>query len=728
MSEPVTLPYLVALRAIPRWCRWRREQNARGTLTKRPDQSTSDIAECRDWETVAYSWGPSVNGKRQRGAPRPCNDAEGAGFVMTGGVALPGGTWLVALDIDSCVDDAGVIAPEVERLLDTFASATEVSPSGYGLRVWCAVRATLEQLRTLRATLRGTWKPRLPSKGAEVQAFTLAGYATVSGDHLDGTPTEIREVPWGTLQALMGSHATAAGAPSPKGYGAEPTFDELREGALEWSKGAQLIAAEWEGLDYESASEAYFALATVLLRAARGWQGPVVEFLLAETNWGLGLAPESRDPGKYERRKWVAAEVARAAAKGAGSQPAAELFEPVEEEEGEKAGPTAAGGPDTLSLADLSEEHAASPPSPGAAASADPTAPAPETPADSSRLPEPRRETNAADRWRSRSVAELYGRGRPREIWQRLLPAGGLAVWYGAPKSGKTYLALGLGLAIAEGRPYLGRRTLPGRVLYLAGEGVMGVADKVAAAIGPERARDHADPIHLQFRVLEGMPSLTDPRVRQRILAEIEALGGVDLVIVDTVSRAIGAAALDENDTEGMGRFVAALDWLRAACGCAVLGIHHENKNGGDRGSSVLRGAADVFARISRARKRASTFAVEDIRDGEPQEPIDVVWEDVVVGEDEHGPVARWRVQAIAQRAERIDPDEGAILAALQRATRPWKAGDFAAELPEIKKTKRQLVLSKLLDAGLVERVGEGPQTTWAIRPVSDASDGFAAD
>lgn len=83
-----------------------------------------------------------------------------------------------------------------------------------------------------------------------------------------------------------------------------------------------------------------------------------------------------------------------------------------------------------------------------------------------------------------------------------------------------------------------------------------------------------------------------------------------------------------------MGRFVAALDRLREQTGAAVLGIHHAGKTGTDRGSSSLRGAADVFAKVQRVRPRVSKFMVEDMRDGEPADPIEVSFGEQIVGLD----------------------------------------------------------------------------------------------
>ena len=58
---------------------------------------------------------------------------------------------------------------------------------------------------------------------------------------------------------------------------------------------------------------------------------------------------------------------------------------------------------------------------------------------------------------------------RPSLNWviHKLLPRPGLTILMGPPKLGKTFLALGIALAVVHGEPFLGQKTVPGRVLYL---------------------------------------------------------------------------------------------------------------------------------------------------------------------------------------------------------------------------------------------------------------------
>jgi len=343
------------------------------------------------------------------------------------------------------------------------------------------------------------------------------------------------------------------------------------------------------------------------------------------------------------------------------------------------------------------------------------------------------------------TAADLAVKPRRPDLWARMMQVGCLAVWYGIPKCGKSYIALGLGIAIAEGKPFLGKDTIvdwvaegsgganghvpvarKGMVVYVCGEGVGGVTDKIAATIGQDRVRNADDPFHSHFKILASMPNLVRSADVNSVLGEIDDLGvRVDLIIIDTVARALGAAALDENSTEDMGRFVAQLDVLRAQTDAAVLGIHHAGKSGVDRGSSALRGAADMFARVERVKPGISRFVVEDMRDGEPADPLDVPFERVVVGFDAHGPVERWVVAAAADGrfaavdADPMDQGEREMLTLIRERSaggKPTKRADLEKAL-RISKAEANRRLKRLKERQAVRQVGHGRDVRYVESP-----------
>src|SRR5438045_32300 len=68
----------------------------------------------------------------------------------------------------------------------------------------------------------------------------------------------------------------------------------------------------------------------------------------------------------------------------------------------------------------------------------------------------------------------------PAYVIEGLLPASGLAVAYGLPKHGKSYIVADAVFNIAMGRHWAGRAVQQGAVAYCAGEGVSGLKRRLA--------------------------------------------------------------------------------------------------------------------------------------------------------------------------------------------------------------------------------------------------------
>ena len=69
----------------------------------------------------------------------------------------------------------------------------------------------------------------------------------------------------------------------------------------------------------------------------------------------------------------------------------------------------------------------------------------------------------------------------PNYLIKGLLPRRGLAVIWGLPKCGKSFVAFDMGMHIALGRSYRDRRVQAGTVVYLAPEGGGGFPARVEA-------------------------------------------------------------------------------------------------------------------------------------------------------------------------------------------------------------------------------------------------------
>src|SRR4029079_9192519 len=79
------------------------------------------------------------------------------------------------------------------------------------------------------------------------------------------------------------------------------------------------------------------------------------------------------------------------------------------------------------------------------------------------------------------TLAQLEALPPPKWLIEGLIPAGGFVVTYGPPKAYKTFIALSQGLHIADGQAWFGRPVAQRAVVYMAGEGVGGLAARIKA-------------------------------------------------------------------------------------------------------------------------------------------------------------------------------------------------------------------------------------------------------
>jgi hypothetical protein len=190
----------------------------------------------------------------------------------------------------------------------------------------------------------------------------------------------------------------------------------------------------------------------------------------------------------------------------------------------------------------------------------------------------------------------------PDQQWviEDVIPENGLGFIYGAPASGKSFIALNLALALSYGaREWLGKPIKArGGVLYLAAEGSAGMKNRIHA--WQQRADVSSD--DAPFHLIRSPMSFTSKDDIDRLVRTVEAIqfrtGPISIVFVDTVSRVLPGA--DENMQKDMTVFIAACDALRTSSGATVLGVHHTGKSGDMRGSTVLRGAGDCVFRVDR--------------------------------------------------------------------------------------------------------------------------------
>lgn len=212
---------------------------------------------------------------------------------------------------------------------------------------------------------------------------------------------------------------------------------------------------------------------------------------------------------------------------------------------------------------------------------------------------EPREELDAIPTQRQADIlrlaalagSELDKLPAPEYLIADTLPAGVVAALYGPPGIGKSFVATTWGLSIASGSWWLGREVRKGAVLYVAGEGSFGLAQRRRAWMQHERVHQIVGDTWLPRSV-----NLLDPGWAAALVEFAQELNPV-LIIIDTVARSMVGG--DENSSKDMGSLIAGADALCLATGATVLLVHHTPRNGDNlRGHTSLEGAVDTAIRV----------------------------------------------------------------------------------------------------------------------------------
>jgi len=208
----------------------------------------------------------------------------------------------------------------------------------------------------------------------------------------------------------------------------------------------------------------------------------------------------------------------------------------------------------------------------------------------------------------------------PRWLLDGFLIEGGLTVLFGAPKTGKSMLALDMALCISTHQAWYNRETRVGTVLYVAGEGVAGIGNRILAW-EVEHGRHEGDRLIFRDTIVD-LIGTGGPEGMLRELVDHNIMP--NLIVIDTLAKSMVGG--DENGAEDMGRAIDGADRLRHVTGSAVLLLHHTTKSNDRmmRGSGALLGAADVVLGLTKQKDGATTLSVDAARDFESGERFDL--------------------------------------------------------------------------------------------------------
>jgi hypothetical protein len=304
------------------------------------------------------------------------------------------------------------------------------------------------------------------------------------------------------------------------------------------------------------------------------------------------------------------------------------------------------------------------------------------------------------------------------------LDCAAMSVLYGESNTGKTFVALDVCAHIGTGKPWHGRKTTHGLVVYIAAEGSRGVYKRIDAwcrkhSVDPKQLKLALVPCPIDLRSDTGSLKPLIELIRK---AEADYGEPVVMVVVDTLSRALAGG--DENSSVDMGAFVKNCDRLRFAVKAHLLVIHHSGKNkaAGARGWSGVRGAVDTEIEIA-----DRTIEVTKQRDLEPIDKVRFKLESLTLYKDADGDAVTSatvvllsgsefvKAELVPEEARWLESIEAALLDADKTIVDPfdWK---FAAEAAggdsgDNWRGRAQRMLEALTEKGYLKKPGRGKWT-----------------
>ncbi len=317
------------------------------------------------------------------------------------------------------------------------------------------------------------------------------------------------------------------------------------------------------------------------------------------------------------------------------------------------------------------------------------------------------REASTKTSW---TVAELLAADFPEPPWAvpGLVPVG-LTLLAGRPKVGKSWLALQIAHAVGMGGAVLDRRVQAGKVLYLALEDS---PRRLQRRMLKQGALASAD---IKFETSLRRPLANDGMAD---LAMALAQGGYSLVVIDTLSRALGN--VDQDDQAEMNHYMALLQREALDRDLAILVIDHHRKPKGFTedpiddilGATAKAASADAALGLFKTQGKAGAVLKVVGRDLEWQE-LALSWDPAACCWHLEG-----AVEEIALRGNKMK-----VLDALRpRLPNAATLSELSA-LTGISAGNLHPLLAELHDQGLIERLPkQGREVPYRLRAAPEAS------
>jgi hypothetical protein len=293
-----------------------------------------------------------------------------------------------------------------------------------------------------------------------------------------------------------------------------------------------------------------------------------------------------------------------------------------------------------------------------------------------------------------------------RQDWlvSDFLFCGDIGMIYGASGSGKSFLAVDMGLSIARGVPFLGKDTRKGGVLYQAGEGGKGLVKRLRAYKQEHRVTENLPFVLLPARLdLFSHDGDAEAFIAECLAWKAALPEPLSLIVIDTFSTASPGA--NENASEDMSRLIRAGEDINKATGAALVWVHHKNAAGDrERGHTSLRANIDTAIEVTKDDEtNIRTAKLVKLKDGEDGLRIGFELQSVTVGRYDDGKEITSCVVAPAQlvteqtgKRTRLPKGQHDFLKCLDSAISQWGGvipgvGEYGADREKVRDLYKQL-------------------------------------
>lgn len=290
----------------------------------------------------------------------------------------------------------------------------------------------------------------------------------------------------------------------------------------------------------------------------------------------------------------------------------------------------------------------------------------------------------------------------PELLIQGMLYRGGTMLLSGPSKAHKTFAMLAAGVAIAEGRRWLGFETVAAPVVYLNLElqdfATAKRIDQICAATGTK------PPVNFHPWNLRGR-RVTLAELQDRLPQEIKRLGA-GAVMIDPHYRVSAVSGGEENSNDSQGLLLGALESICTTSGAALVLSHHFAKGDAGAKNAIDRASGGgVFARWGDVMMTFTPHEEDDamtvemaLRNFAPVDPFVVRWQHPVWARDEQLDPAK--LKKAAGRSETHTPDSAMASLTGLMGFAEWRKATGMTE------TTFRRKLRALVEAGKVEQVG----------------------